>query len=272
VENSDLTLTGADFLQSFRKLGIPSEAPVMAHVSLSAFGEVDGGAAAVVAALLAAFPSLIMPAFTFKTMLIPEAGPAGNGITYGSGRDLNRMALPFSADLPADRLMGILPETLRRHPQALRSIHPILSFTGVGVEEALRVQTLAEPLAPVGALAARSGWVLLLGVDHTTNTSIHYVERLVGRKQFMRWALSGDGAVECPNYPGCSDGFEAISPYLEMVTRRGLVGSGRIRAIPLKELVARVRAYLDADPLGLLCPRPDCERCNAVRATIKAGG
>ncbi|HEX9011995.1 MAG TPA: hypothetical protein VF813_00715, partial [Anaerolineaceae bacterium] len=64
---------------------------------------------------------------------------------------------------------------------------------------------------------------------------------------------------------GCSDGFEAVAPDLQMVTRRALAGSGRIQAVPLGELLERVQRYLREDPLGLLCSRPDCERCNDVR-------
>jgi aminoglycoside 3-N-acetyltransferase len=263
-----MTVRSDDFVQAFRKLGIPRGAPVIAHASLSAFGEVEGGAGAVVDALTAEYSPLIMPAFTEGAMLIPETGPANNGLVYGSGRDLNRMAVFFSSQLPTDGLMGAVPEALRTRPESHRSKHPLLSFCGVGTDYILTTQTLQEPLAPIGAMAERDGWVLLLGVDQTVNTSIHYAERLSGRKTFVRWALTLQGVIECPNYPGCSDGFEALAPYLGMVTRRGLVGSGRIQAIPLKELIVRVQAYLDDDPLGLLCAREDCPRCNAVRASF----
>jgi aminoglycoside 3-N-acetyltransferase len=262
-----LFLILSEFSLALRRLGIPPGAPVIAHASLSAFGTLPGGATALVETLLAEFPVLLMPVFTFQTVLIPESGPPLNGLTYGSGRDLNRMAVFFSPDLPADRLMGQTPETLRRHPRARRSMHPILSFAGVGADDLLASQTLAEPLAPIAGLAERGGWVLLLGVDHTSNTSIHYAERLAGRKTFTRWALTAGRVAECPHYPGCSDGFEALAPDLELVTRRALVGSGRIQAIPLRELLERARRYLAADPLGLLCARAECERCDALRAS-----
>ncbi|HEY3344405.1 MAG TPA: AAC(3) family N-acetyltransferase [Anaerolineaceae bacterium] len=255
-----------EFPQALRRLGIPDGTPVIAHASLSAYGEIPGGAAALVDTLLAEYRTLVMPVFTFRTLLTPECGPANNGLTYGSERDLNRMAVFFSPDLPAGRLMGQSAETLRRQPSAHRSMHPILSFTGVGADAILSAQTLDEPLAPIAQLTDQEGWVLLLGVNHTTNTSIHYAERLAGRKTFTRWALTPSGVAQCPNYPGCSDGFEALAPDLELVTRRTRVGSGLIQAFPLRELVDRVRRYLEKDPLGLLCPRAECARCDAVRA------
>jgi aminoglycoside 3-N-acetyltransferase len=263
-----MSVRSEDFIQAFRKLGIPRGAPVIAHASLSAFGEVEGGAGMLVEAMRAEFASLVMPAFTEGAMIIPEAGPRGNGMVYGSGRDLNRMAAFFTPDLPADRLMGVTAEALRMSPGARRSLHPLLSFAGVGADEILAAQTMAEPFAPIGRMAEREGWVLLLGVDQTVNTSIHYAERLAGRKTFVRWALTAHGVIECRNYPGCSDGFEALAPYLEMVTRRALAGSGRIQAVPLKELIERVRLYLDEDPLGLLCSREECGRCDAMREAV----
>ena len=184
-----------------RQLGLEETTPVIVHTSLKAFGEIRGGADSLLGALLANFNAVMMPAFTYKTMIVPEDGPENNGIIYGSGRDNNRMAIPFDVNMPADTLMGVLPETLRRAPEAKRSSHPILSFTGVGVEIALSAQSLKDPLAPISVLAQKDAWVLLLGVDHSVNTSIHYAEKLAGRRQFVRWALGKTEIFECPVSP-----------------------------------------------------------------------
>ena len=111
-----------------------------------------------------------------------------------------------------------------------------------------------------------SGWVLLMGVDQTVNTSIHYAEVLAGRKQFVRWALTQEGVVECPGFPGCSDGFQAVSPPLQDVIRTVEIGESLVQAIPLVHLVDTACAMIKANPMALLCDREDCERCNAVRA------
>ncbi len=190
-----------------------------------------------------------------------------NGITYGSGQDKNKMAQPFQSDMRADTLMGILPETLRNHPSATRTAHPILSFAGVNADFTLFTQTLYEPLAPIGALAEQDGWVVLINVDHTANTSIHYAEKLAGRKQFIRWALVGDRVIECQNYPGDSMGFQAIELHLTFEARRINMGEALIQAFPLKRLFDVVQELIKKDPLALLCERIDCERCNAVRVT-----
>jgi aminoglycoside 3-N-acetyltransferase len=150
----------------------------------------------------------------------------------------------------------------------MRTAHPILSFAGLNVKDALVAQTLYHPFAPIGWLADRAGWVLLLGVDYTVNTSIHYAERMAGRHQFVRWALTKRRIVECKGYPGCSDGFESIRPEMEPVTRRVDVGSSFIEAIPLHSLLEAVETRIKEDPLVLLCQRDVCERCDTVRTVI----
>jgi aminoglycoside 3-N-acetyltransferase len=255
-----------EILAAFQALEL-LHAAVIAHASLRPFGYVEGGAEAVLDAMLASFASIIMPTHTYKTEIIPDVGPPNNGIIYGSGHAMNQMAQPFRPDMRADPMMGILPETLRNHPSATRTAHPILSFAGINADFVLFTQTLYEPLAPIGALAELDGWVVLINVDHTVNTSIHYAEKLARRRQFVRWALAGDRVVECPNFPGDSLGFQAVEPYLALDTRRVQIGEAFVQAVPLRRLFNVVQDMIKKDPLALLCERIDCERCNAVRLT-----
>ncbi len=261
------TVTFTDLRTALFKLGL-SHMPVIAHASLSAFGEVIGGAEAVLRATLDSVWALVMPTFTYATMITPEVGPPNNGITYGAELDLNRMAEPFRVDLPADKQMGVLPEIFRRQPRAKRTAHPIQSFAGIYADKFLAAQTLQNPLGPIRALAEADAWVLLLGVDHTVNTSIHYAEKLAGRKQFTRWALLPDRIVECPGFPGDSAGFDAISSDMVHLTRTVEAGDATIQAMPLRGLIHAVIDRIKADPLALLCTREDCPRCNAVRESV----
>jgi aminoglycoside 3-N-acetyltransferase len=246
------------------KLGLTKNL-VIAHASLKAFGHIEGGVETMLNALLDSTRGIIMPTFTYKTMLNPEVGPPRNGITYGSETDLNKLAEAFHPDMPADKMMGMLPEILRKHPKAKRSSHPIQSFAGIRAEGIINSQRIYDPLAPIGALADQDGWVLLLGVDHTVNTSIHYAEKLAGRLQFIRWALVQDRVEECPGFPGDSDGFNAIAPAVEKYTRRVEIGNTTVEAIHLKSLIKVVVDQIKENPFALLCQRQDCERCNAVR-------
>lgn len=258
-----------DLAAGFQKLNIPKQAPVIVHASIASIGDVRGGNETVLGALLANFEAIMAPTFTFKTMIIPEEGPDNNGIIYGSGKDLNRLAEFFVASMPSDKLMGSLPETIRLHAQAKRSNHPIFSFSGIGVDEALDSQTLEEPFSPIMVLNENHGWVILIGVDHRVNTAIHVAEQHSGRKTFTRWALTTHGIYECPNYPGCSEGFNKIEDYLNGIKKESRIGNALIQAFPLSDLIQTAASVIREDPLSLLCEKPDCERCQAVRNEVQ---
>ena len=257
-------VSSSDLKTGLAKLGLTKHL-VIAHASLKAFGHIEGGAETMLAVLLDSVRGIIMPTFTYKSMLNPEVGPPRNGITYGSETDLNKLAEAFHPDMPADKMMGVLPEFLRKHPKAKRSSHPIQSFAGIRADAVINSQRIYDPLSPIGMLAEQDGWVLLLGVDHTVNTSIHYAEKLAGRLQFIRWALLQDRVVECSGFPGDSDGFNVIAPALEKYTRRVEIGDALVQAVHLKSLIKVVMDQIKENPFALLCQRQDCERCTAVR-------
>jgi aminoglycoside 3-N-acetyltransferase len=259
-----LAVSPKDLKDGLSTLGLNKNL-IIAHASLKAFGAIEGGAETLLNVLLDTTRGVIMPAFTYKTMLNPDVGPPRNGITYGTQGDLNKMAEPFHADMPADPMMGVLAEVLRKHPKAKRSSHPIQSFAGIHADAMLNSQTLFDPLAPIGVLAENDGWVLLLGVDHAVNTSIHHAEKLAGRIQFIRWALTRERVVECPGFPGDSEGFNAIAPDVEKYTRRLKIGGALVQAVHLKSLIDAVVQRIREDPFALLCERAECERCTAVR-------
>jgi aminoglycoside 3-N-acetyltransferase len=254
----------AEFRSAFNSLEL-ADKPVIVHSSLKRFGPIDGGAETVIQALLETTRGIMVPTFTYMTMVTPEVGPPNNGITYSKDRDLNKMAVPFHKDLQPDKMMGLLPFALLTYEDSSRSTHPILSFGGIGVDYALLTQTLYEPLAPISALAEYDGWVILINVDHSVNTSIHYAEKLAGRKQFLRWAMVENRIVECPGFPGDSTGFNAIEDSLREDTRFMQINNGFVQAMPLKRIFAITQELIKKDPLALLCQRTDCERCNVMR-------
>jgi aminoglycoside 3-N-acetyltransferase len=131
--------------------------------------------------------------------------------------------------------------------------------------EFLGVQSILEPLTIIEALIDQDGLVVLINTDHTANTSIHLGERLANRRTFIRWAMTPERVVECPNFPGCSSGFGAIAKSLEQYSGTLDLSGLNIKAIPLRDLVSTTRDLILADPNALLCQRPNCERCNALR-------
>jgi aminoglycoside 3-N-acetyltransferase len=262
-------LSYRDLTTRLRDLGLGPGGRVIAHVFLPALGPVAGGAETVLGSLLASCDILLMPSFTYQTMVTPAAGPPDNGLSYGSDQDQNSRAEFYHPDLAPDPAFGEVVDALRRKPGALRSSHPILSFVGLGGDEGIHAQTLEAPLAPIGWLAEKDSDVLLLGTTHTSNVSLHYAEQLAGRKQFLRWALTPEGVIACPSFPGCSDGFEAIRPHLAGIVRSARVGAAEAQLIPLRDLIHVAVSWIRHDPRALLCDRLICERCSDVRAAVR---
>lgn len=263
-------LSYRELLLPLRKLNL-KHAPVIVHASLRKVGPIRGGGEALIAALTEACGGVIAPTFTYQTMIRPRVGPPLNGLAYGSFQDQNLMAEIFHPDMPPHRMMGMLPRILLRHPEARRTRHPLLSFGGIHADDLLSTQTLYNPLAPIEALAARGGWILLIGVDHTSNTSIHYGEKLAGRRQFLRWALTSHGVRALPGFPGCSLGFNEIIPEIAPITRQLQIGKAQVLALPAGDLIDRVAALVRKNPVALLCHQSTCLRCQDIRLSPRQG-
>lgn len=264
-------ITVRELLVGFASLPIQGQA-VIAHGSYKSLGDVLGGPQAVIEALVCSCSSLIMPTFTYQTMVMPLDGPPDNGFDYSAEEARRKRnapstldAVPFHRDMPADEEMGVLAETLRKHPHAKRGVHPILSFSGVNAAYAIDRQTIPDPLAPIGAIAEKDGWVVLIGVDHSVNTSIHYAEKLAGRRQFIRWALVRGRILECPGFPGDSSGFDEIARHLGRDVHAVTIGNANVQAVQLNRLIHHVQVLIKEDPLALLCGRAECARCNEIR-------
>lgn len=210
-------------------------------------------------ALLETTGGFFTPTFTPKSLLPVDYHPAQNKA------DVKTLAKAFTPSMPADEALGSFSELVRGHSNAKRSIHPVLSFAGIGADDLILSQTLHEPYAPIASLADVEGVILLVGMDQRVNFSIHYGEKIAGRTQFVRWALTESGVVECPYFPGDSEGFNAISLTIKPFTRQTEVDGVKIQAVPVSELLRAVVNRIHEDAYTLLCGRPDCERCEAVR-------
>jgi aminoglycoside 3-N-acetyltransferase len=258
-------LSYRDFIRIYKVLGIVAESRLLVHAAKLDDQEIVGGPETVVGALLASCETFITPTFTRRAMIIPPFGPPDNALHYGDSEQEEHIGEVFRSRLPSDPDMGRVAETIRTHPQAKRSTHPLLSFAGVHADEALSAQTLDDPWGPVRWLADEDGDILLFGDDHSENISLHYAEKLSGRKRFVRWAMVSGQVVEIPNWPGCSNGFQAIAPRLEGIARKDRLGDLAIQLIPLRDLINIATGWLREDPTALLCHDDGCEYCQTAR-------
>jgi aminoglycoside 3-N-acetyltransferase len=199
---------------------------------------------------------------------------------------------PFNPPTTPGRLNGILTETLRTYPGALRSAHPTYSVAAIGkhAETVTRNKENAEALGPGSSyhdalkLNAR---ILMLGVGNEFNSMFHTAEALSGvpyndipfRECWGTTALVEEGGVvrEEPlhgSWPGCSDGFGVADPYLRTlgIMKEANVASAHCRFMDAQPLVEAIVARLKREPAWLLCRNFLCEPCNRRKARLRERG
>ena len=206
-----------DVYAAAHTLGL-SGRPLCVHASLRSFGWVAGGAPTIIAGLLEAGCTLLVPTFSgdaFAVAPLPHQHLAQNGTSPGYYETLqqtpsgvSRIYAPDAPDL--DRAdMGAIPAAMLAMSGRVRGNHPLCSFAAVGplAEELVASQQPMQVFSPLRALAEAGGSVVLMGVGLTGMTLIHLAEQLAGRNLFRRWANGSDGQPMAVEVGGCSDGF-----------------------------------------------------------------
>lgn len=163
-------------------LGLKSGDTVIVHSSLSKMGFVLGGERAVIDSLMKVVTekgNLVMPAHS-STLTEPmhwENPP----IPKEWWQLYREESKPFDINLTPTSWMGKIPELFRQYPNVYRSNHPSNSFSawGINAKEMIETHSLGEAFgtgSPLQKIYDFNGKVLLLGVDHDSNTSMHLAE------------------------------------------------------------------------------------------------
>ncbi len=220
-------------------LGVESGMTLLLHSSLSSLGWVCGGAQAVVEAM----QSVLGPG---GTLVVPTHTSANSDPAHWVAPPVPETWWPvIRAQMPAfdprlspTRGMGAVADLLIGHGDAVRSAHPQVSFAAIGhhareITDGHRIDEQFGITSPLGRIYDLEGSVLLLGVGHDSNTSLHLAEYLaswpskatqeLGAAVLVegerRWVTFTDVDIDEGDFPVIGAAFEATGS-----TRRRRVG------------------------------------------------
>ncbi|WP_018663804.1 aminoglycoside N(3)-acetyltransferase [Heyndrickxia acidiproducens] len=259
IQKKKIIVTKERCTEDFHKLGLKKGMTVIVHSSLSSMGWVCGGEVTVIQALMETITdkgTIIMPAQTtnnsdpsfWENPLVPE-----------DWWDTIRETMPaFDPRITPTYGMGRIAELFRTYPGVLRSSHPNCSFTAWGkyAEYMVAEHFLDFPFgeqSPLARIYEKNGYILLLGVDYHSNTSMHLGEFRSNRytKVYtMNCAMMEDGKRvwgTYRDYEKNSDLFNKIGRAFEKkhMVETGLIGAAPARLIRQRPLVDFTARFLD---------------------------
>ena len=250
----------SELAAQLRALGVPEGGVLLVHTSFSRIGAVENGPLGLIGALQAVLGptgTLVMPSMTDE-----------------DDHPFDRRRTPCFG-------MGIVADTFWRVPNVLRSDSPH-AFAAVGPQAAWI--TSDHPLdvphglnSPVGRVYELDGQVLLLGIGHDANTTIHLAEALAGVRYRRQKSLTiiEDGRPTRYHYceiDHCCENFNLVDRWLDdgRRQRHGPVGYGEARLVASRDVVTTVLARLRANETVFLHePGVDFQR-DVARASIGA--
>ena len=251
----------ARLIEQLRTLGVTPGQVLLVHASFRALRPVEGGPRGVIDTLLTALGprgTLVMPSWT--------------------GRD----DVPFDAlSTPTSEDLGVLAETFWRMPGTSRSTHPFaFAARGARAEEVVAGPLPLPPHAPgspVDRVQALDGHVLLLGVGHDANTTLHLAELVADVPYRVPHAFTElrDGVPERVGYEEndhCCRRFELADGWLRAagLQSEGQVGNAQARLFRSRDVLRLAVEQLRREPLLFLHSSGEaCEECDAARASVR---
>ena len=263
VEKTEVPATVESLQADLHALGVKPGMVVLVHSSLSAMGWVCGGSVAVIAALQKALGStgtLVMPAHSPD--LTEPSGWESPPVPESWWPVIRENMPAYDPVLTPTRSMGIIAETFRKQKGVLRSAHPQVSFCACG-PQASRItdnHALAFGLgehSPLARIYDLHGFVLLLGVDHSNNTSMHLAEHRatfptkrviqqgapIATADSRRWATFEDVDIDSSDFDRIGEDF--LRSDAGHVVRRGRVGLADCQLMPQRDVVDFTVSWLE---------------------------
>lgn len=257
VRDDDAPHTRSRLAADLRRLGVTEGDTLLVHASLRHVGWIVGGAVAMVEALRDA----VGPGGTLAvpTQTADNSDPSRWALTRKAPvpdrwwPTVREHLPPFRAEITPSRGMGVLAETVRCWPGAVRSGHPQTSFAALGPRAAELmhehdVRCHLGPGTPLDRLREAGARVLLLGVSYDVCTAFHLAEYLLRdppRRDYecvvadgadgRRWLRYEDVRLSDADFAELGTALEAADGGRRV--RRGTVGAASCRLLPVRDAV-----------------------------------
>ena len=244
-----------DIKACLETLGLQRGDIIGVHSSLSNFGHVDGGADAVIDALLEAVGeegTIVMPTHSNNRIpidLTPKEVAIGVSWLF--------KILPFDPkETPCTT--GIIPETFRKRKSVMRSLHQMLSVAATGTKAREIVEAGREKnMMAWEKLLELDGYILLLGTSLANCTAMHLAEqrvqlpkcimdKLTPPKWFVEKYPESRWEWDVGPYP---DFAKLEKPCIERgIMKTVKVGDATLKLVKLRDLINLYVEYLKKDP------------------------
>ena len=244
--------------QNFLELGVKPGGVLLVHTSFSKIKPIEGGPLGLISALRSALGS-------DGTLVMPS-------MSYDDDHPFDKTKSPCPE-------MGIVADTFWRLPGVLRSDNNH-AFAAVGrlAEKIVAPHPMDVPhglASPVGRVYEMDGQVLLLGVDHGSNTTIHLCENLAGvryrRAKYITVLKDGQPTrFDYREIDHCCQNFALVDGWLDekQNQRHGRIGNGETRLMRSRDIVNVVTSHLKQDETIFLHPKGVDEECDDARASL----
>ena len=183
--------------------------------------------------------------------------------------------VPFDRTTMPCRALGVVADTFWRMPGVLRSDNPH-AFAAFG-PQAVHI-TRPHPVdiphgidSPPGRVYQLDGSVLLLGVGHDSNTTLHVAEALAGvRYRQPKYAtVLENGRPKRYDYgetDHCCENFRLLDDWLGTRQQRGTVGNATARLFSARDAVEAALQRLRENETVFLHAAGACAECDQARA------
>ena len=242
-----------------RALGVEPGQTLQVHTAFSKVRPIEGGLLGLIRALrdaLGADGTLVMPSMTDDD------------------------DHPFDPRTTPCLGVGVTADAFRRQPGVLRSDSPHAFAAEGPLAGRITAPHPVEPPhgldSPVGRVLELGGQVLLLGVGHDANTTVHLAENMAGvryrRPKHVTVLRDGVPArVDYEEIDHCCERFALMDGWLDErgLQRRGVVGHAEARLIPARAVVAVAVERLRADETVFLHPSGTDTECDEAWASLR---